>query len=430
LRELIVAILVEPDSPDPTALVRAIRAAGAKSVRVVRDARKFVVAGCPSDVLVALHATWVMYDAMRRGLIVVTNQRSRYLWHLNNSVRVPSPGLIPAALRQLSGNEHLLSIVRSQAKRIRLRCDRREFVASLDAPPKPEPARAEPPQSPPPAAKAKGAPAAKAKGAPATKGTTIPKVSVIMPCYNDEDVIAESVRSVLSQTWQNLELIVVDDGSADGTRAALAVLAKSDDRVTVACKPNGGPSSARNLGLRLAGDSDYIAFLDSDDTWNPAFLHKMVGALTAVGSSVGFAYCNSEVTLDGEFKEIAGVEYSWPRLINGWGIIPTGTFIATRAAVDSAGLFDEEIERGEDLEWMWRIGLYCEFMHVAETLHHYRRESGGQLATAPVNIELLERRRRECLALRPPSAPPVDPARRRTKPDRRSIATGVRREER
>ena len=430
MRELIVAILVEPDSPDPTALVRAIRTAGAKSVRVVRDAREFVVAGCPSDVLVALHATWAMYDAMCRGLIVVTSQRSRYLWHLNNSVRVPSPGLIPAALRQLSSNEHLLSIVRSQAKRIRLRCDRREFIASF-APraPRPEPARrTESSPSPPPAAQG---PAAQEPAAqePTAQEPAAPKVSVIMPCYNDEGVIDESVRSVLSQTWQNLELIAVDDGSADGTRAALAALAKSDDRVTVACKPNGGPSSARNLGLRLAGDSDYIAFLDSDDTWNPAFLHKMIGALTAASSSVGFAYCNSEVTLDGEFKEIAGVEYSWPRLINGWGIIPTGTFVVTRAAADSAGLFDEEIERGEDLEWMWRIGLCCEFVHVAETLHHYRRESGGQLATAPVNIELLERRRRECLALRPPTAPPVNPA-RRIKPDRRSIATGVRREER
>ena len=429
MRELIVAILVEPDSPDPAALVRAIRAAGAKSVRVVRDAREFVVAGCPADVLVALHATWAMYDAMCRGLVVVTNHRSRYLWHLNNSVRVPSPGLIPAALRQLSNNEHLLSIVRSQAKRIRLRCDRREFVASLVArDPSPKPGSESPPSppaapSPPPATE----PAAQEVAA---QEVAAPKVSVIMPCYNDENVIGESVRSVLSQTWQNLELIVVDDGSADGSRAALAILAKSDDRVTVACKPNGGPSSARNLGLRLAGDSDYIAFLDSDDTWNPAFLGKMVGALAAAGSSVGFAYCDSEVTLDGEFKEIAGVEYSWPRLINGWGIIPTGTFVVTRAAADSAGLFDEEIERGEDLEWMWRIGLHCEFAHVAETLHHYRRESGGQLATAPVNIELLERRRRECLALRPPAAPPVDPARRRAKPDQRSIATGVRREER
>lgn len=424
MRELTVAILVDRDEPDPAPLVRGLRGIGARSVRVVRDAREFVSAGCPATVLVALCPSWAIYDAMCHGLIVATCQQNRFLWHMNNSVRVPSRGMIPAALKRLVDNEYLAQIIRGQAERIRLRCGRKEFSESFATQPPPPPAAPADCRQP---AQERPEPE---RSQPVPIQNPLPeesKVSVVMPCYNDENVIGDSARSVLAQAWQNLELVIVDDGSTDGTRNEIAKIADSDDRVTVSYKPNGGPSSARNFGLNLVDpESEYIAFLDSDDAWDREFLSKLIRALRAAPPSVAFAYCNSEVSLDGEFKEVAGVEYSWPKLINGWGIIPTGTFVLTREAIEVAGPFDEEIERGEDLEWMWRVGLHWDFVHVDETLHRYQRESGGQLATSPVNIELLERRRRECLSLRGPSDAPVSPE-RRPGGTRSSIASGRKR---
>jgi glycosyltransferase involved in cell wall biosynthesis len=243
-----------------------------------------------------------------------------------------------------------------------------------------------------------------------------------MPCFNDRDVLTESIGSALSQTWPRIELIVVDDGSTDGTRDLLSRL--RDDRVTVAYKRNGGPSSARNFGLRLLSPaSEYVAFLDSDDVWMPSFLEKAIGALRAGGGTVGLAYCDSELSVDGRFREIMNPEYTWPKLIGGWGLIPTGAFAVTRAAADKAGQFDDDIERGEDMEWMWRVGLRHDFVHVRETLHRYRRSSGGQLSTATMNVDGLDRRRRQCLAIRGLTDPPAV----RRSGGQRAVAPGAKR---
>src|SRR5690606_2958642 len=93
-----------------------------------------------------------------------------------------------------------------------------------------------------------------------------PVVSVILPVYNGEDSILSAVRSVLNQTWRNLELIVVNDGSTDGTLEKLQCI--RDTRLKVIDKENGGVSEARNLGFaRSLGQ--YIAFIDADDIWFP-----------------------------------------------------------------------------------------------------------------------------------------------------------------
>ena len=89
-------------------------------------------------------------------------------------------------------------------------------------------------------------------------------VSVIVPCYNRADIVGETIDSLLSQSYPRLEVIVVDDGSTDNTRAVIAEY--SDPRVRYVFKPNGGLSAARNFGLEHA-NGEFIAFLDSDDLW-------------------------------------------------------------------------------------------------------------------------------------------------------------------
>ena len=93
-----------------------------------------------------------------------------------------------------------------------------------------------------------------------------PLVSVVIPTYNRAHLIGRTIESVLGQSYDNVELVIVDDGSKDNTRDV--IVGKYDARVRYFQKPNGGPASARNFGFREAR-GDYVALLDSDDTWHP-----------------------------------------------------------------------------------------------------------------------------------------------------------------
>jgi glycosyltransferase involved in cell wall biosynthesis len=99
-----------------------------------------------------------------------------------------------------------------------------------------------------------------------------PFFSVVIPLYNKEPTIAATLNSALGQTWHSFEIIVVNDGSADGSLAV--VEAFTDNRLSVYSKPNGGVSAARNYGIERARGK-YIAFLDADDNWEPGYLAEM-----------------------------------------------------------------------------------------------------------------------------------------------------------
>src|SRR5688572_9651460 len=101
------------------------------------------------------------------------------------------------------------------------------------------------------------------------------KISIIMPVYNVEKYLHTAVDSVLQQTYKNFELIVVDDGSTDKSGDISESYAKSDKRVSVVHKDNGGLSDARNAGLPHAR-GDYIIFIDSDDYWDKELLSELV----------------------------------------------------------------------------------------------------------------------------------------------------------
>lgn len=117
-----------------------------------------------------------------------------------------------------------------------------------------------------------------------------PLVSVIMPVYNREAYVEEAARSVLDQTLGDLELIAVDDGSADRSVAVLDALATLDPRLRVIRAPHGGQSAALNRGL-AAARGQRIAFQDSDDLWRPRLLERLEAALGGAGADgAAFAY--------------------------------------------------------------------------------------------------------------------------------------------
>ena len=101
------------------------------------------------------------------------------------------------------------------------------------------------------------------------------RVSIITPCYNGERFIAETIESVLGQTYANWEMLIVDDGSRDNTAQIAAEYAVKDPRIRLIRQPNGGTANARNHAMRVA-EGRYIALLDADDLWEPDFLERQL----------------------------------------------------------------------------------------------------------------------------------------------------------
>jgi len=119
-----------------------------------------------------------------------------------------------------------------------------------------------------------------------------PLVSVILPTYNRARFVGEAIESALGQTYPHLEVLCIDDGSKDDTPAIVSGFAKRDPRVRSIRQPNGGVSAARNHGLRLA-QGEWIAFLDSDDVWQPWKLELQM-ALLAARPDIGMTWTNMD----------------------------------------------------------------------------------------------------------------------------------------
>ncbi len=100
-------------------------------------------------------------------------------------------------------------------------------------------------------------------------------VSIITPCYNGSKYVAETIESVLAQTYSNWEMLIVDDGSKDNSAEIIRSFAEKDNRIRLIQQPNGGSANARNHGIREA-QGQYIALLDADDLWKPEFLSAQI----------------------------------------------------------------------------------------------------------------------------------------------------------
>ena len=123
-------------------------------------------------------------------------------------------------------------------------------------------------------------------------------ISVIMPAYNAARFIESSAESVLAQTWRELELIIVNDGSTDDTAAAADAIARRDERVRVFNIENSGPANARNFGIaHISEDTEYITFIDSDDLMEKDALEY---AMTASGVSKRAPGASSQSKFAGE----------------------------------------------------------------------------------------------------------------------------------
>jgi glycosyltransferase involved in cell wall biosynthesis len=197
----------------------------------------------------------------------------------------------------------------------------------------------------------------------------VPKVSVIIPTFNRKHVVVQAIESVLAQTLGDFEILVVDDGSTDGTQQAVADI--RDDRIKYIQKTNGGISSARNTGIRKAS-GDYLAFLDDDDLYPPEYLQVVVNRLEKEPQyGLSYAQFNNSYP-DGHQKN--GLESD--RFWSGWQtknffgrmpILLPSAVVIRRSAVEGTW-FDEAIRYNEDVDFFLRLSLHCPFLCVPQAV--------------------------------------------------------------
>jgi len=233
-----------------------------------------------------------------------------------------------------------------------------------------------------------------------------PVVSVIIPCYNGEQFIGDAIKSVLSQSFRELEVIVVDDGSVDGSRRVIDKFESDSRLVRLAHDKNRGIPSARNTGIRAA-KGRCIAFLDQDDIWRQKKLAKQMQVMAQdTEGKIGLIFSDAEVIQStGGRKKVwierapADVErISRIELLRAFflrNFIPIVTATVRRECFDKLGLLDETILSGaDDYEFCFRVMMYYRLAHIGEPLVT-RRYHGGNFTDVkkfyPDNLKILGR---------------------------------------
>lgn len=207
----------------------------------------------------------------------------------------------------------------------------------------------------------------------------LPAYDVVIPCYNRAHVVADAVASILSQDPPPAHVIVVDDGSTDGSAAVIRALAADNRHVTAVILPrNGGASNARNVGVALC-TAPWVAFLDSDDVWLPGAARAMLRHREGVDVIVGhFARVHP--------GEAPGApECGWgggdirAALATG-GVIGPSWSIARRATVEQVGGFDPSFHNCNDWDFYTRAAAAgARFGRIDATVALYRTVAGDRL---------------------------------------------------
>jgi glycosyltransferase involved in cell wall biosynthesis len=219
-----------------------------------------------------------------------------------------------------------------------------------------------------------------------------PLVSVIISTYNRSGIVMEAIESVLKQTYQNFEIIIVDDGSTDNT--AEAVNQFKDNRINYFYKPNGGLPSARNFGIDKAS-GQYITFLDDDDLFAVDYIEKMLESLEK-NPQYGVAYSimktfppgkkqvkplNKNYYVSGVFTE-KFFEAKAPPVVGGVLLI--------RRSIMGDMKFDEHLQNTEDLDFLIRLSCKTMFLCVPEAVLYRRIAADSMSAKALNNIRPTE----------------------------------------
>lgn len=205
--------------------------------------------------------------------------------------------------------------------------------------------------------------------------------SVIIPLYNKENFIENTIQSVLEQTFEDFEIIVINDGSTDKSEEKL--LQFKDFRIRYYSKNNEGVSITRNLGITLA-NANFVAFLDADDYWHPDFLKVMFDYCTRFVKAKIFTTAIEVETSQKTFLAQYSINKTFDfEFVNYFKASKKESAILTSATVfnkkvfDKVGVFDPNIKSGQDTDLWIRIGLVYPILFIWEVLVRYTHDENS-----------------------------------------------------
>jgi glycosyltransferase involved in cell wall biosynthesis len=207
-----------------------------------------------------------------------------------------------------------------------------------------------------------------------------PEVAVVIPCYRYAHLLPEAVASAVAQTWRELRIVIVDDGSPDDTaKVAASLIAQYPARrIELVRQPNQGLAAARNAGVR-ATRSPLVLPLDADDRLAPHAIERLVHALQHGGGDVATPLGR---TFGDEDRRLVTLPVTRARLLAGNCLVYSSLY--RRELFDRIGGYGDNLRAGyEDWDfWLSALDAGARFVHVPEELFHYRRHGSTMLTTA------------------------------------------------
>lgn len=224
------------------------------------------------------------------------------------------------------------------------------------------------------------------------------KISVIIPVYNAEKYLAETLDSILNQTFKNFEVIAINDGSTDNSLNILNKYGNKDNRIRIINKKNTGVSDTRNIGIQNAV-GEYVCFIDSDDTVNDFYLEKMYKTAQKYDSDM--VVCSYKLIDSKSRKKNISVNSQYYRedynictsnqfkllLEVGLGIQVWNKLIKKLIISSGDILFEKGITFDEDMFFCWKVGLNCKKIYFCcEPLYYYRLTAGSAIMKYHANL--------------------------------------------
>jgi glycosyltransferase involved in cell wall biosynthesis len=219
-------------------------------------------------------------------------------------------------------------------------------------------------------------------------------VSVVIPLHNGESFIGDTLATVLAQTYNPIEVVVVDDGSTDSSASIVEAAAAQDNRISLFRIPNSGPGAARNFGIENSCGS-MIALLDADDLWHPEKIARQVDVMSDAMPEVGVVYCLSIEIDENDFivKPLGADNPPQGRvteeLVNSNFVWNASSPLVRRSCIRAVGGFDVDRRIASAADWKLYLALseICEFAAVPERLVGYRQSPSAMSR----NVEAMAR---------------------------------------
>ena len=215
-----------------------------------------------------------------------------------------------------------------------------------------------------------------------------PRVSICIPCFNAQSYVSQTLDCLLSQTWQNLEIVVVDDGSSDRSFELLKAFRKQGVRIEQ--QVNAGACAARNRALELSS-GDYVKFLDADDLLNPHHVESQVHSLQCGGAAVASAewgrFMNDDLSTfrlnpQSVWRDLSGVNWLVEAFRDAQPMMNPGLWLIPRGLLDRSGGWDENLSLIDDFEFFARVLCHAEDVRFTPGARlYYRSGIAGSLSS-------------------------------------------------